>query len=74
MKKIIATAALAAGVLAFSGTASAAPSCNWGRTTSDAIAGGFEQGPHASSFPTPRDGLANVFAKGDLNATCLALS
>ena len=44
--------------------------CNWGRLTAEAIAGGFEQGPHSSSFPTPRDGLANVVNQGDLNATC----
>ena len=34
---------------------------NWGETTSDAIAAGFDQGGHASSFAgTKRDGLGNL--------------
>lgn len=76
MNKIIAIAAIAAGVLAFSGTASAdQPSCNWGEVTSAAIAGGFDQGEHASSFAgSPRVGLANVVSRGDLNSLCEFLS
>jgi hypothetical protein len=50
------------------------PVCNWGQLTSDAIADGFEQGPHASSFETPRSGLANVVNQGDLDALCVMLS
>jgi len=77
MTKIIATIAItiAATVGLTAGVASAdPPSCNWGEATSEAIAAGFEQGPHASSFPTPRVGLANVVAQGDLNATCEAIT
>ena len=72
MKKI--AAGLGAGALVLAGAvapAQAAPSCNWGELTSVAIAGGFEQGPHSSSFAgSPRLGLANVVNQGDLNATC----
>jgi hypothetical protein len=76
MKKIITVTALAAGlVFASAGSASAEkPSCNWGQLTSEAIGGGFDQGGHASSFATPRLGLANVINRGDLNATCVVLS
>jgi hypothetical protein len=77
MKKI----ATLASVIALAGVGFAAPaqadapSCNWGQLTSGSIAGGFDQGGHASSFAgAPRVGLANVIAKGDLNATCEALS
>ena len=49
--------------------------CNWGQLTAEAIAGGFEQGPHASSFAgSPRLGLANVVEQGNLAATCELLS
>ena len=79
MKKKIA-AGLGAGALVLSGVAMAAPaqatpSCNWGQLTSSAIAGGFDQGEHASSYAgSPRVGLANVVNQGDLAATCTALS
>jgi hypothetical protein len=79
MKKKIA-AGLGAGALVLSGVAmaapaQAAPSCNWGQLTSSAIAGGFDQGEHASSFAgSPRDGLANVVEQGNLAATCELLS
>jgi hypothetical protein len=47
------------------------PSCNWGHVTSEAIAGGFDQGGHASSFAgSKRVGLPNILGTGDLNATC----
>lgn len=56
------------------------PDCNWGRLTADAIAGGFDQGPHSSdpsgdghgpgTVDEPRAGLANVVERGNLNATC----
>jgi len=78
MKKI--AAGLSAGVLVLSGVALAAPaqatpSCNWGQLTSSAIAGGFSQGEHASSFAgSPRVGLANVVEQGNLAATCELLS
>jgi hypothetical protein len=79
MKKILIAAAsvgLAAASLGFTASsASAAPSCNWGQLTSDAIAGGFNQGEHASSFAgSPRVGLANVVERGNLAATCELLS
>jgi hypothetical protein len=77
MKKIITVTALAAGlVFASTGSASAdKPECNWGQLTSEAIAGGFDQGAHSSSFAgTPRAGLANVVNQGDLNATCVLLT
>lgn len=78
MKKKIALAAAAGlglAVLAAPAAQAAPPTCNWGQVTSDAIAGGFEQGPHASSFAgTKRSGLANVVEQGNLNATCEALS
>jgi len=40
-----------------------------GQVTSTAIANGFPQGKHASSFPTPRAGIANVIDQGNLSAT-----
>jgi hypothetical protein len=66
-------------------TASAAkPTCNWGNTTSSAIAAGFDQGAHASDpagdgrgsggADQPRAGLANVVNQGDLNALCELLT
>ncbi len=79
MKKKIA-AGLSAGALVLSGVAlaapaQAAPACNWGQLTSSAIAGGFDQGEHASSFAgSPRVGLANVVEQGNLAATCALLS
>ena len=75
--KIIAIAAIAAASLAVgAGSASADNAkCNWGELTSTAIAGGFNQGEHASSFAgSARAGLANVVSQGDLNATCELLS
>ena len=49
--------------------------CNWGELTSTVIVeDGFDQGGHASSFPTPRVGLANVIARGDMEALCRFLS
>jgi hypothetical protein len=85
MKKIIVTTALAAGlVFASVGSASAlipedeapgsSPDCVWGELTADAIAAGFQQGQHSSSFDTPRVGLANVIQQGDLYATCVFLA
>jgi hypothetical protein len=82
MKKIITVTALAAGlVFASAGSASAidetpgsSPDCIWGELTSEAIAAGFQQGEHSSSFDTPRVGLANVIQQGDLLATCVFLS
>jgi len=57
-----------------------APDCNWGELTSEAIAGGFDQGGHSSdpsgdghgpgTLDEPRVGLANVVDQGDLHATC----
>jgi hypothetical protein len=54
--------------------------CNWGELTSQSIADGFPQGPHASDpsgdgrgpgdGDVPRVGLANVVNRGDLEATC----
>lgn len=77
MKKIIAIAGIAVASVAVSAGAASAekPTCNWGTLTSEAIAGGFEQGPHASSYAgSARLGLANVVNQGDLNATCVLLS
>ena len=77
MKKILAIAGIAAASVAVgAGSASAEkPTCNWGQLTSDAIAGGFNQGEHASSFAgSARLGLANVVNQGDLEATCVTLS
>ena len=58
--------------------------CNWGRLTAQSIRGGFPQGAHASdpsgdghgpgTNDEPRDGLANVVERGNLNATCAAIS
>jgi hypothetical protein len=74
MKKKFALAgavALAVTALAAPAAQADAPSCNWGTLTADAIADGFDQGEHASSFAgSPRLGLANVVNQGDLNATC----
>jgi len=71
-KKFALAGAVALAVTAFAAPAAqAAPSCNWGTLTSDAIANGFDQGGHASSFAgAPRVGLANVIDQGNLNATC----
>ena len=77
MKKILAIAGIAvASVAVGAGSVSADNAkCNWGQLTSDAIAAGFDQGGHASSFAgEPRVGLANVVSQGDLNATCELLS
>jgi hypothetical protein len=59
------------------------PSCNWGELTADSIAAGFPQGAHSSdpsgdghgpgTVDEPRDGLANVVGKGDLEATCIVI-
>ena len=76
MKKLLIAAGITAAVaIPAMGSASAEkPTCNWGQVTAAAIADGFDQGGHASSFDTPRVGLANVVNTGDLNATCEALS
>jgi len=73
MKKLL----IAAGITAVCtipamGSASAEkPSCNWGELTADAIADGFDQGGHSSSFAgVRRAGLANVLERGNLNALC----
>ncbi len=57
-----------------------APECNWGELTAAAIAAGFDQGGHSSdpsgdghgpgTLDEPRVGLANVVARGDMDATC----
>jgi hypothetical protein len=73
MKRILVLAtATAATVGLTAGTASAEkPECNWGRLTAESIAGGFDQGAHASSFAgTRRAGLANVVERGNLDALC----
>ena len=82
MKKLLIAAGITAEVaIPAMGSASAEkPSCNWGQLTADAIADDFPQGPHSSdpsgdghgpgTADEPRAGLANVVAKGDLNATC----
>ena len=72
--------ALAGSTAIASGSAAAAPDCNWGQLTAGAIAAGFDQGPHSSdpsgdghgpgSADEPRVGLANVVERGDLSATC----
>jgi len=75
MKKILVTVL----ALMFSGTAFANGNadqitvrCNWGVLTMTAIADGFEQGKHSSSFaPGKRQGLGNVIERGNLEATCL---
>jgi len=77
MKKlIIAGSAIGLLALGFAAPAQAdSGKCNWGELTSGAIAEGFEQGKHASSFAgSPRAGLANVVEQGNLNATCELLS
>jgi hypothetical protein len=74
----LATSAMADEItISFNG---GALTCNWGQLTSESIAAGFEQGPHASDpsgdgygpgdSDQPRVGLANVVDKGDLEATC----
>jgi hypothetical protein len=82
MKKIALAAAvgLGAAILAAPAAQAAPPTCNWGQLTSQSIASGFPQGEHASD-PSgdgkgreDRVGLANVVNKGDLHATCEALS
>ncbi|HSM70756.1 MAG TPA: hypothetical protein VK851_04370 [Anaerolineales bacterium] len=60
-----------------------APSCNWGKLTSEEISEGFGQGKHASDpsgdgygpgdADHRRAGLANVVGKGDLEATCILI-
>ena len=65
-------AVLASAAFADSGKTPPAqnPAGNWGQVTSTAIAGGFDQGTHASSFAgAPRTGLANVVNQGDLSST-----
>lgn len=57
--------------------------CNWGKLTMESIAGGFEQGKHASdpsgdghgpgTVDEPRAGLANVVERGNLQALCLLI-
>ncbi len=76
MKKFIITAGAVAALVVPAGTASATPpSCNWGQATATAIAHGFDQGDHASSYAgSPRAGLANVVERGNLNATCELVS
>ena len=77
MKKLLIAAGITAAVtFPAMGSASAEkPTCNWGQLTASSIADGFAQGEHASSFAgEARVGLPNIFAKGDLNATCEALS
>lgn len=73
MKKLLIAAGITAAVtIPAMGSASAdKPSCNWGQLTADAIAAGFDQGGHSSSFAgEKRAGLANVLDRGNLNATC----
>lgn len=85
MKKLLFAAAVTCGSIGIGNSASAdPPSCNWGELTSASIAGGFEQGPHASdpsgdghgpgTADEPRAGLANVVERGDLAATCEFIS
>ena len=78
MKKVILVVLIMVFMLALATSAFAAPpeppaGC-WGELTSEAIAGGFPQGEHASNQSNPRAGLANVFGQGDLSATCDGLS
>lgn len=73
MRKIAAVVGIIAlASLGIAAPAQAAkPTCNWGTLTADAIADGFAQGEHSSSFAgSPRVGIANVVNKGDMNATC----
>lgn len=82
MKKILAAAGAAALLVGLSVAPAQAdpPDCNWGNLTSQAIADGFAQGPHASDpsgdgkgpgdADQPRAGLANVVERGNLAATC----
>jgi hypothetical protein len=73
MKRILVIATVAAATVGLTaGTASAdKPDCNWGRLTAESIAGGFDQGGHASSFAGERRaGLANVVERGNLEALC----
>jgi hypothetical protein len=81
MKRILISVAMAVGlVLVTTAPASAIdeignqPDCIWGELTAEAIAAGFQQGEHSSSFDTPRVGLANVVEDGSLYATCVLLS
>jgi hypothetical protein len=77
MKKLIVMgAAVGFAALGFAAPAQAdSHKCNWGQLTSSAIAGGFNQGEHASSFAgSKRLGLANVVERGNLHATCELLS
>jgi hypothetical protein len=82
MEKILVTGLVAAAVTlgsagavaAFDETPGESPDCQWGELTASAIAAGFQQGDHASSFDNPRVGLANVIQQGDLYATCVFLS
>ena len=62
--------AAAVGLMIAPAVSAAPPTCNWGDLTSEAIASGFEQGPHSSDQANPRVGLANVVVRGDLNRTC----
>ena len=80
MKKIFAGLGAAGLIVGLSAVpAQAAPDCNWGQLTSSSIAGGFDQGGHASDpsddgkGPEARVGLANVVEKGNLAATCSLL-
>lgn len=80
----LAVAGAALSITAAGPAAAAPPSCNWGQLTADAIATGFPQGAHSSdpsgdghgrgTADEPRKGLANVVARGDLEATCELIS
>lgn len=78
--RIAAVAAATGLCLAVAAPAQAGPgnadgACNWGQATAEAIAAGFDQGGHASSFAgTKRSGLANVVHQGNLGATCLLVA
>jgi len=59
---------------------SVAVHCNWGKLTMQSIQDGADQGGHASdpsqdghgpgTLDEPRDGLANVLERGNLQALC----
>lgn len=80
---IIAALAAALGTAAFANGHGKEPpgqrDNNWGETTRDFIAGGFDQGGHASDpsgdgkGKEDRVGLPNVAGQGDLSATMDAL-
>lgn len=85
MKKLFALALLACSSAAMADEVTVSfhggqLTCNLGQLTAASIAGGFEQGAHASDpsgdghgpgdADQPRVGLANVINKGDLEATC----